>query len=75
MLNTDPIAALPTLATAKREIPLFRFAYLPESVCIVAANFHASCLLALIGEGDGEPIIMTYEATALFLGEISREVN
>lgn len=75
MLNPDPLAALPVVTTAKRELPLFRFAYLPDSVCISAVNFSASCLLALIGNGDGEPVILTYQATAEFLGEIYREGN
>lgn len=75
MLNLDPLAALPAVATAKRETALFRFAYLPEAVLITPCNFRAECLCALVTGDCDEPLTLSYEATAAFLGEISREEN
>jgi hypothetical protein len=75
MLNLDPLAALPAVATAKREYPLFRFVYLQDCVLITPCNFRAECLCALVTGDSDEPLTLTYEATAAFLGEISREEN
>ncbi len=72
--SIDRQALSTPLYSAESRKPLFLFTYLPNTVCLTPLNMNARFLADLIQESD-EPLTLTYEATALFLGEISREEN